>query len=152
MKYLLIIILCIAVFICGCKNENVLSEPTTNQNQLINLNTLSVYQNDNEYQVVITRDGKVVGEVVFLETREFQSVHGLSLVKRGDHEQYLGKLFIDVEQQLGPVHTDIGSGFYVPAYITEDAYLICFTLDDTSVHDIKVYDLLRPKTGDGSLS
>ena len=51
---------------------------------------------------------------------------------------------IDGEQKenLGEAHADIESGFYIPAYITEDGYLICFELEDNVVCEMIKRDLL----------
>ena len=56
--------------------------------------------------------------------------------------------FNELKEKIGQPHVDIGSGFYIPAYITEDAYLICFELENDNIFEVIKRDLLTNKIVD----
>ena len=46
----------------------------------------------------------------------------------------IGNALNDVENAFGEYHVDIGSGGFMPSYVTDDGYLITFSVDrDTNV-------------------
>ena len=59
-----------------------------------------------------------------------------------DINQYLDKSLNELKENFGEVHADIGSGFYIPAYITENGYLICLEVENDIVYDVIKRDLL----------
>lgn len=48
----------------------------------------------------------------------------------------------ELKQKLGEIHADVGSGFYIPAYITEDGFLVCFDLENDIVYEVIKRDIL----------
>ena len=108
----------------------------------IAVSTLSAYKINENYLITID-DGDVVQKMVeFSSDRKCLRVQGLDLIKSGDTSQFLNINFNKLTEEIGQPHTNIGSGFYIPAYITEDAYLVCFELEDETVVEVIRRDLL----------
>ena len=59
-----------------------------------------------------------------------------------ENYEYLDKSLNELKEKLGDVHADIGSGFYIPAYITENGYLIYFEVENDILYEIVKLDLL----------
>ena len=110
----------------------------------------SVYELDDRYIVAISNNG--IG-VEFSKDRKCIAFFGIVPVKNDKLYNYLGKEFKLVEKELGQYHIDIGSGFFIPSYITEDGYLICFHVENDYITCVQEYDLFsgEPNTGDGSV-
>ena len=47
-----------------------------------------------------------------------------------------------MKENFGEVHADVGSGLYIPAYITENGYLVCLEVENDIVYDVIKRDLL----------
>lgn len=56
--------------------------------------------------------------------------------------------FNELTEELGQPHVDVGSGFYIPAYVTEDANLVCFELENELVIEVIQLDLFTNKIVD----
>lgn len=56
--------------------------------------------------------------------------------------------FNELTEEIGQPHVDVGSGFYIPAYVTEDANLVCFELENEIVIEIIQLDLFTNKIVD----
>ena len=102
---------------------------TRNNKPLHNIYPLKVYLDDGNYVVVVFENGKAVKGVRFSEGRQPVNTIGLKLTTIANLEQYLGEDLNAIESQFGSYHVDIGSGFFMPSYITTDGYLICFTIE-----------------------
>ena len=114
-----------------------------NQHTLfIFLNSLSVFQTNNTYTIVVEENGVAQKIVEFSSDRKCRTVQGLVLMKNEDISQYLDRSLNELKEKFGEVHADIGSGFYVPAYITEDGYLIYFEVENDIVYEVVKRDLL----------
>lgn len=147
MKKLLIITLFIVLFFSGCKNNNdILGDSMNNidnqQNPYIFLNSLSVYRTDDRYKIVIEENVAVQKTVEFSSDRKNHNLQGLILIKNEDINQYLNMSMDEIKEKLGEIHADIGSGFYIPAYITEDGFIICFELENDIVCGVIKRDIL----------
>ena len=60
-----------------------------------------------------------------------------------DPSDLVGCFLEDIILKYGEPHADIGSGFYIPSYITDAAFLVSFRLDDANcVSNVYVEDLL----------
>lgn len=150
--YLLII--CLVIVMIGCSNSNNLStkdDPTGNFNSVTtnvvntydtininqcvyNINSLSVYQLNDKYKIIIEKyNGQKT--VSFTNDREAIDTVDIELQDIDDLSMFLGMNINEVKQQLGEVHVDIGSGFYIPSYVTSDAYLVSFRLEEDGVID-----------------
>ena len=148
MKKSIIVILLLIFTLSGCQiNANTQTDDATakidtQQAPILSLSTLSVFQTDDLYTVVIEKNEADKIVVEFTADRECHSVQRLDLVKYGELNQYLGKNLNELEAQFGKVHTDVGSGFYIPSYITEDGYLLSFVVEDDIAAAVLKRDLL----------
>ena len=60
-------------------------------------------------------------------------VYGLCLIPNIDLKTFVGKKLSDVEILYGRPHVDVGSGLSIPGYLTVDAYLVYFYVNDEGV-------------------
>ncbi len=147
MKRILIVLSMVALIISGCTimdktSGESMSKMNNQQKPFIFLNTLSVFQNDDAYRVVVEEDGKITKTVTFSLERKSYNNKGLKLIKDEDINQYVGLSIDELQETLGEIHADIGSGFYVPVYITQEAHLICFALENNIVVEVIKRDIL----------
>ena len=56
--------------------------------------------------------------------------------------------FNELTEEIGQPHVDVGSGFYIPACVTEDANLVCFELENELVIEVIQLDLFTNKIVD----
>lgn len=56
--------------------------------------------------------------------------------------------FNELTEEIDQPHVDVGSGFYIPAYVTEDANLVCFELENELVIEVIQLDLFTNKIVD----
>lgn len=147
-KRVIVTLLLILFTFSGCQRN---TDPQTGdattmandpQAPILSLSTLSVFQTDDLYTVIIEKNEADKIVVEFTADRECHSVQSLNLVKYGELNQYLGKNLNELEAQFGKVHTDVGSGFYIPSYITEDGYLLSFVVEDDIAAAVLKRDLL----------
>lgn len=94
------------------------------------------------YTIVVEKNGEAQKIVEFSSDRKCCTVQGLVLVKDEDINRYLDKSLNELTEKFGEVHADIGSGFYIPAYITENGYLIYFEVENDVVYEVMKRDLL----------
>ncbi len=103
---------------------------------IYSLNTVTVYRQPGGYAVSI-HDLK--GKIVYFyydESFNYVSGTGRAPLKHLDHEtaSLEGiKTLNEMERILGRPFTDIGSGFYIPAYITDNGCILCFSNDSESI-------------------
>ena len=147
MKYFIILLLMLLMTSACSRDIHIRLGDSMNvvnnqQTLIISLNSLSVFQSGNKTAIVIESDGLVQKLVEFSMDRKCCAVYGLTLIKNGDFGCYMGGNINELKEKLGEAHADIGSGFYIPAYITEDGYLICFELEDNVVCEVMKRDLL----------
>lgn len=76
---------------------------------------------------------------------------GITLLKDTDLDKFLNTDFKELTDAIGEPHADIGSGFYIPAYITNDAHLVVVELTNNMVFEFRIFDLLN-KSVNGSIS
>ena len=108
-----------------------------------------IFKGGNKYVVNIVENGTEREKAVFSDRRKCVLNNNLKLIGTENPSRFLNVSFSKIKEELGEPHTDIGSGFYIPAYITDDAHLICFETDngfgpgnEGTVTDIIIYDLL----------
>lgn len=95
------------------------------------------------YTIVVEKDEVAKKIVEFSSDRKCLGTGGLTLVTNTDFNRYIGKNLNEIIGELGEVHADVGSGFYVPSYITVDGYLICFEIENDTVYEVIKRDLLK---------
>lgn len=114
----------------------------------ISINVLSVYK-VNENYLIIVADGEIVQKLVeFSSDRKCRRIQGFDLVNNSDISQFLNVDFNELTEEISQPHVDVGSGFYIPAYVTEDANLVCFELENEIVIEVIQRDLFTNKIVD----
>lgn len=147
-KKIIIVLLLIVLTLSGCKNsfnirvDDSMAMINNQQAPFIFLNSLYVFRTSKTYTIVVEKNRVAQKIVEFSSDRKCRTVQGLTLVKNEDINQYLNKSLNELEDKFGEAHADIGSGFYVPAYITENGYLIYFEVENDNVYEIVKRDLL----------
>ena len=148
MKKTSILLLIIMFLFCGCINDSEwkVGESMSKINKeyvpYISMGTLSGYENKNNYWIVINNGDNIEKLVVFSPERKSLQIQNLNLIECEDIHRFLGMNITQLEEIYGSPHADIGSGFYIPAYITNDACLICLELESDVVIDVIKRDLL----------
>lgn len=148
MKKITLLFVAMIIIFYGCANssEFKVGEQMKDINNkhipYISMNALNVYKNNDNYCIVIEEEGVSQKLVEFSAERQSCKVQGLSLIKNQDINKYLNMNICKIKEELGRPHVDIGSGFYIPAYITDDAYLIYFGLENDIVFEVSKCDLL----------
>lgn len=119
-----------------------MNEINSQHTPYISINSLSAYLINENCFISIQENGNIQKTVEFSFDRQCLYSEGIELIKDENMEQFVDMEFDVVKEKIGQPHIDIGSGFYIPAYITEDAYLISFDLEDEIVFRITKRDLL----------
>ena len=129
MKRNIVIFLFILILFSGCSNvkSEQVSMIKNKYKPCITINALTVYKTEDNYFISIDyHDNYKTVEFTF--DRKCNQSNGLKLIK------------------------DVGSGFYLPAYITEDADLICFELENDIVVDVIKRDLFTNEITERAVS
>lgn len=144
------VVLCLALIFCSCANNMIIKKGERVDGidkrceRYFTITSLSGYKTDGGYCVVVENNGIVQGVAMFSSERRYCESQGIDLIDDSEGiEKYLNKPFEEIRQQLGAPHADVGSGFYIPAYLTEKAYLICFELEDGIVCGIVKKDMIK---------
>ena len=145
-KILVTVLILISVFLVGCSQNNYIKQGASikmiheKYTPTVCFNFLSVFKIENKYKVVIYNGDVVKKTVDFSSDREYSDMHGLIPVKIENLKTYLNLSIDEIEKELGEPHADIGSGFYIPSYITDNGYMVRFRDDPVSF--IEKVDLL----------
>lgn len=95
---------------------------------------VNTYLSDKDYCVAIFENGEPIKCVVFSNTRQPIRSIGIIPVTNSELQRYLGQSLTEIENELGAYHVDIGSGGFMPSYLTEDGCLIVFSINrDTNI-------------------
>lgn len=105
------------------------------------VNSLSVYKIDKDCVAVISDTDKIQKYAKYSPNRKPETCDGLNLMGNCELKQFLNMKSDEVEKLIGKPHTDIGSGFCIPAYLTSDAYIVCFEIENGSVNGVFKMDL-----------
>ena len=131
-RVIILLALLVAVLLSACGGNGALEEFTRVSNEggpVYNDFFLQVYFREGIYTVTIQENDVVVKGAQYSEDRNAVQTSGLKLIRAEDISRYLGKSLVEAELTLGRHHVDIGSGMYMPAYLTCDGYLIVFSVD-----------------------
>ena len=152
--FFLIISILISFVGCDCAsadNSTQSSNTEYSSNIAMLAETTDPMYTDDSLSVFKTDDGILVelhfpkpATVQFLADRTCIDDGGLSLIDNDELQTFLGK---DL-QCIGNCHVDLGSGFFIPSYITTDGYLISFYVDENNI----IYSAIKKdlfSTGDG---
>lgn len=148
MRKIIALLLFITILFSACSNSckfevgESMSRINNQYTPYITINTLSVYKFSENYLVTID-DGTTIQKLVeFSLERKCLQIQGFDLIENGDINQFLNMNFNKLVEKIGKPHVDIGSGFYIPAYVTKDANLIYFELENEIVFEVIKRDLL----------
>lgn len=131
------IVLILLLLFSGCvgnTNLETLKQVYAQEQPVYSAYPMMTYSGDYVYTVVILSNSKVIKGVEFSADRIPNYTVDMKLIQLEDIQIYLGNALNDVENALGEYHVDIGSGGFMPSYVTDDGYLITFSVDqDTNV-------------------
>ena len=96
---------------------------------LCNMYPVKVYLTNDCYCAAVFVNGKPVKGAEFSKSRQPVFTAGLDLVNIPDIQCYLGKTLTDIEKEFSSFHVDIGSGGFMPSYLTEEGYLVIFSVN-----------------------
>lgn len=154
MKRIIALLLFVTILFSACSSSHKfevgesMNKINNQYTPYITINTLSVYEINKNYLITID-DGSIIRKLVeFSFERKCHRIQGFDLIKNGDINQFLNMNFNELIEKIGQPHVDVGSGFYIPAYVTEDANLICFELENEIVFEVIKRDLLTNKIVD----
>ncbi len=132
----LISVLCV-VMLVGC-NGNIevgsnIDKIDESYEKLYSVNAVSAYTNGEEHIVIIDIDGdRIVDKTaIFNAKRELIDSDGIEPIKSADLDTldaYYGRTVSELDELFGEAHVDTGSGFYVNAYVTDDAHIVYFSV------------------------
>ncbi len=147
MKKFSVFLLSVVFLFSACSNSNdfevgkSMSKVDSKYTPCININTLSVYKIDGKYLVTIN-DGSIILKLVeFSSDRKCIRVRGFDLIKNRDIEYFLNMNINTLAEKIGQPHLDVGSGFYIPAYVTDAANLICLKVENEIIVEVIIRDL-----------
>lgn len=151
MKRIIVSLLLILLLFSGCMNNDdffigdQMSEFNNKYIPYMALNSLLAYEIDGNYLIVIENNGVVEKLAKFSSDRKCQMAQKIELIKEVDVNQFLNMNIETLKKMLGQPHVDIGSGFHIPAYITEGANLIAFQIENDIVFEVIKRDLFTNK-------
>ena len=151
-KIVIFLIMCILCSFTSCingesatKEEPYIDVINKSEQKILELNTLAVLMENEEYTIIIHDYTTVKKTAKFTAERNFTIVNGMTLQNFDTLKSYIGMNISQIEEIFGDPHTDIGSGFYIPTYVTTDAFLVSFSLNNDKVAGITKWDLLTGK-------
>ena len=149
MKKITALLLLLLLTLFGCQKSgdikigDSIAEISKQHRPFISLNSLTVFRTEDTYTAVIGKNGTVQKTAKFSSNRKCLNANGITPVNNKALNYYLDKTLSELEEKSGAVHIDIGSGFYIPAYITENGYLIYFELDNDTVCKVTKCDIIN---------
>lgn len=109
----------------------------------IKLNTINIYKDEEQFVGVVSDFKEVLGVVLFTADRKLLYSEGLKPIACDDKmEQFIGKSIDEIEEEFGEIHCDIGSGFFIPAYITDHATILIFQIENEFVINASSIDIV----------
>lgn len=131
----------------GGRNENLVDRSELGV-PFLHFCALSVYKQEDQYLITVYEDDAIRKTCTFTPERVCTDVQGMTLIEDQPAERFVGVDINTVQTLLGKPHADIGSGFYIPAYITENAYLISVSFEKDKAVMVLKYDLLTGEITD----
>jgi len=122
--------------------ESVLAAKEVYGSSFIDLNTVNVFKDENKYVITISDFQNVLAIAIFGSDGKLLCSKGVEPIDDKNIEQFLGKSVADLENQFGKIHCDTGSGFYIPAYITDHATIVTLHVENDIVVNISSIDIL----------
>ena len=105
----------------------------------------SVYHIDDTYIFVeLGEHGIIEKKIVFSDQRETIDFGEYDLIESecvAALDSYKDLSFEKIQNEWGEMHINIGSGLYIPSYITDDGYLVSFWVEQSTIVDICKSDI-----------
>ena len=95
--------------------------------------SLSAREEQGVYIITVSKYGERDKFVHFSGEREILKTNGITPLDIEDPQDFVGMEWSDIIAQYGQSHADVGSGFSIPSYITNNAFLITFDFDDNNI-------------------
>lgn len=108
------------------------------------INAVSDFKNDNDFKIVINDATERQQEVNFDLNRNCVKTTGIKAIK-WNNDISPGDSFDLVKKKYGKDYFDIGSGFFIPTYITDEAYFVSFQLENNVVVNTIIRDAFNGK-------
>lgn len=122
----------------------VLTQNKTSTVPYLHLATLTAQKEQDRYFVRISQSGEKEKTISFSEDRKVLKAKGVEPLNGKNIQIFAGMDLAEVVARYGNPHADIGNGFFIPAYITDDAYLIVLSVDsDGVITEVIKEDLLQ---------
>ena len=110
--------------------------------KVLQLNTLCTYKKAGGFIISYQTNNEKSEIILFSDNRTLISNTSYILEQSIDFDGCIGNKFSDIMQKLGPHYIDIGSGLFLPSYITDNGILISFVVQDGYITDLFTTDLL----------
>lgn len=153
MRRLLLTLIILAILVAGVIAAKHFAE--SNTRPYLSLPMVEGKVIDSRYVITVSVPGERNKTIVFSPNRTVISSKRIDLLQSDAAQELVGMKMSDVEACFGQPHADVGSGLVIPAYITEDGYLISIHIDDQGLIDMAYkLDLLSNtdwQQGDGLL-
>ena len=112
----------------------------------IDLNAAKIFIDEKSFVVVVEKNQGISGIVVFSPDGKVLHSEKITPINDENIRQFCGKSVEELEKQYGRFHCDIGSGFYIPAYITNHATIVFFEIGNGIIERISSIDIITKKT------
>ena len=103
--------------------------------------SLCTFNEEDNYLVVIHNGNNIQKVARYSPQRVLLESNGFTPIMMIDCAKYLHTRFESIVEQFGEMHLDTGSGSFIPSFLTNDAYLYCFYVEDSFVTGIIQKDL-----------
>ncbi len=144
MRRLIITLVIFLLLFTGChvpQEENV-SVPKDGET-VFKLNSVRTYRENGQYIVAICNGGSQTEYVAFDTSRKCVSEDTVGMLEKRDYSSHLGTSFTAFQELYGSPHTDVGSGFYIPAYVVDEGYLLEISEENDIIIRLSMIDILN---------
>ena len=124
-----VLVIAIGLVVKACWNNGQLQRLLENSEFVYESAPIAVYRKDGLYVVTVEDTQKALKGIMFSPDRQVIRTYGIEPVEISDISPYLEKTWEELENDYGTFHMDIGSGLYLPSYITTEGYLVTFSFN-----------------------
>ena len=145
-KSVCVVVLWCILLLPGCSAKAQLEKFQTIHEQeqpVYNAYPVKVFCVDQIYAVVILSNDNVAKGAEFSIDRSALTTMGIDLISIDNIRNYLGMTLDNVVSDFGRYHVDVGSGGFMPSYLTTDGFMIVFSVnrDSQAVERVAKMDL-----------
>jgi len=110
--------------------------------KVLQLNSLCTYKTIDGFIIKCQTSNGKSESIFFSDNRTLISNTPFVLKQYNDYGGCIGNKFSDIKQMFGSHYIHIGSGLFLPSYITDNGILISFVIQDGYITDFFTTDLL----------